>query len=394
MADHGFAMHRVFSYLDKPIDNETLLAYARRAINFRDLFRENQRLAINLRRYDDELSLRNRELWAISRVAAITNDKDDFISQVDEALTVVCESLRADAALIYHAPISNGEMVMRSQIGLSEEDQKRLMALDSTKGLLGTVGAERRLYFTADQQQMPIGYLLESGAPVLIQGFSGFLGAPLFSTGKLIGALLAGYRNPEAEVGDNEKILMASLARQLSITMENALLSEVASVDALTNLYSRGFFETRLEEEIGRAKRHGHEMVLCMMDVDHFKSINDTYGHTVGDHVLRGVSHSLRASIRNSDIAARYGGEEMAVVLPETGKGGGQVVAEKIRRTIEEMKIPVSGSDEEDGALGVTLSIGMACFPVHGKSPEDMIKIADEALYRAKDKGRNQVVAV
>lgn len=384
----------VFSYLDKPIDNETLLAYARRAINFRDLFRENQRLAFNLQRYDEELSLRNRELWAISRVAAITNDKEDFTSQVDEALSVVCEALRVDAAVIYHAPLANGEMVLRSQIGLSEEEQKILMALDSKKGLLGTVGAEKRLLLTTDQRQMPVGYPLGSSLPVFLSGFSGFLGAPLFSSGKLIGALLAGYRSLDSEVGDNEKILMASLARQLSITMENDLLSESAAVDALTNLYNRGYFETRLEEEFSRAKRHGREMVLCMADVDHFKTVNDSYGHPVGDQVLRGVSHSLRASLRNSDIAARYGGEEMAVVLPETNKGGGQIVAEKIRRAVEGLKIPIPGNEEEDDALGVTVSIGLTCFPTHGKTPEDMIKLAGEALYRAKENGRNQVVAV
>jgi len=167
-------------------------------------------------------------------------------------------------------------------------------------------------------------------------------------------------------------------------------LERLSITDPLTGLANRRRLEGELEREVLRSDRMGHRFVALMLDVDHFKKFNDTYGHPAGDELLKRLASALQELVREVDLAARYGGEEFVVILAETPAAEGLRVAERIRaRLAEEKFAPQSGA----ASVGVTVSIGLAEFPADGKTPETLIEAADQALYRAKSGGRNRVVA-
>jgi len=163
-----------------------------------------------------------------------------------------------------------------------------------------------------------------------------------------------------------------------------------AVTDELTGLSNHRRFQEVMAQEVGRSKRFGHDLGLVMLDIDHFKSVNDTYGHQQGDVVLREVARVLRESSREIDEPARYGGEELAVALPQTDLDGAYLFAERVRTALEALRIPrLNGAG---GALRVTASFGAAAMPGTGDDTGSLIAAADAALYQAKRTGRNRTV--
>ena len=188
-----------------------------------------------------------------------------------------------------------------------------------------------------------------------------------------------------------ERDLFAYLARQSAVSLENVSLHQVvqqqAVTDELTGLSNHRRFQDVLASEVERAKRFDQGLGLVMLDVDDFKAVNDTYGHQQGDLVLREVARALKASSREIDEPARYGGEELAVALPQTDLDGAYNLAERVRTAIEELEIPrLDGA----GFLSITASLGAAALPDCAEGKEDLIRVADEALYEAKRAGKNR----
>lgn len=185
--------------------------------------------------------------------------------------------------------------------------------------------------------------------------------------------------------------LMTIVTDIAAIASENARLyrqqEELAITDGLTGLYLRRFFNQRFEEEINRYHAHGTVFSLMILDVDYFKHINDRLGHLAGDQVLAQISKMLQQQIRSIDILCRYGGEEFALLLPNTNAEGALVMAERIRKNVEKMKFQAIQQ-----SVKVTISIGVGECPLHANSMDHLIKAADHALYRAKQSGRNQVI--
>ncbi len=157
--------------------------------------------------------------------------------------------------------------------------------------------------------------------------------------------------------------------------------------DSLTHLYNRRYFDHALDSEIHRAQRYGLEFSLLFIDLDKFKLINDTYGHSAGDLVLKTVSETILNLKRQEDLAARYGGEELVLILPQTSKEQSHSVAERLREKIEKTTL-----SHEDNSLKVTMSGGIAHYPSDARKSHELIQLADEAVYRAKKNGRNQIV--
>lgn len=166
---------------------------------------------------------------------------------------------------------------------------------------------------------------------------------------------------------------------------KNRKLHQLSITDELTGLYNRKHLMETLHGEVIRSKRNDHTFALFVIDIDHFKQINDTYGHQKGDEVLRLLGTIFRETVRSCDYVARYGGEEFIVMLPEVGGAGSREVAERIRERVSRESINRKGDR-------VTVSIGIAMFPNHGDNPEDLFQQADHALYAAKAAGRNRVV--
>jgi len=197
------------------------------------------------------------------------------------------------------------------------------------------------------------------------------------------------------EMADFYQLVAQSQAEEHLAEMEamNRQLEEISVRDALTGLYNRRYFQGRLDEEFQRATRHHRSVGLLMVDIDHFKRVNDTYGHQAGDEVLRAVAKLLVDHVRTLDVAGRYGGEEFAIVLPETPLAGAQHVAEGMRERVSLATLHLlerEGHDPEP--LRCTISLGVAAFAGSGySSSADFLGAADEALYAAKHAGRNQV---
>jgi diguanylate cyclase (GGDEF)-like protein len=172
---------------------------------------------------------------------------------------------------------------------------------------------------------------------------------------------------------------------------ENARLyqhaQELAITDGLTGLYLRRFFNQRFDEELMRFQEHGTPFTLLILDLDHFKRINDRLGHVAGDQILIQVADILKKEARIADITCRFGGEEFALILPNTPAEGGLIMAERIRVKIAERGF-LAGSE----AIQLTVSIGLGECPRHGRNQLDLVKSADEALYTAKRTGRNNAM--
>jgi diguanylate cyclase (GGDEF)-like protein len=191
-----------------------------------------------------------------------------------------------------------------------------------------------------------------------------------------------------------ERELFAYLTSSAAVSVENVGLHETvqlqAVTDELTGLFNHRRFQEVMQVEVERARRYGHELGLIMLDIDNFKEVNDTHGHLQGDMVLREVARVLRQSSREIDEPARYGGEEMAVALPQTDLEGAYQFAERVRQRIEELELPVPGGN---GSLRVTASFGAASLGSAGDTHKDaLVAAADRALYEAKRSGKNRTV--
>ncbi len=189
---------------------------------------------------------------------------------------------------------------------------------------------------------------------------------------------------------DQEKVII--LTHQFALALRRIKLYEqvenLALTDSLTQVHTRRYFMERFEEELKRAHKRKMQLSYLLIDVDHFKSFNDQYGHLTGDQILQQIGVRIKENIREIDIAGRYGGEEFCVVLPDTGSDGAQFVAERIRSATADRPIRAYDND-----LTITISIGVATFPKDAKEPQELTEKADAALYRAKEAGRNKVVA-
>ena len=184
-------------------------------------------------------------------------------------------------------------------------------------------------------------------------------------------------------------IVVPQIALELRKVELYEKVEELSIVDGLTGVYLRRYLMGRLEEEVDRARRLGMTFSVGMIDIDNFKKCNDTYGHLVGDAVLREVADSLKISVREVDMIARYGGEEFCVLLPETTKDFALTVAERLRKSVEAKTIKAF-----DEKINVTVSVGITTYPEGGEDVTSLIDSADTALYKAKRKGRNMVIAV
>lgn len=211
---------------------------------------------------------------------------------------------------------------------------------------------------------------------------------PLRSKNTLNGLIFMSRKIMDTPYTEQEFLFLDKLSKFASIAVENSRLYRMATLDRMTGLFIHHYFQERLAEEIKRAERMNNPLTLLMADLDHFKEINDTYGHPQGDIILKGTANLIHQNIRSFDIPSRYGGEEFAIILADTDITAAEHIAERLRKRVDEAVYKIN-SDE----IRITISIGIAQFdPEIDMTSKDLIKRADEALYAAKDRGRNRVV--
>jgi len=221
----------------------------------------------------------------------------------------------------------------------------------------------------------------------------GLLVVPLHRAGEPLGLLVLARRTASFGAAalraiEPVRVSLTLLVEQIVHLEQISVYSNFANLDGLTGLYTHRYFQEALATEITRAQRFGYPVSLMMIDIDHFKQYNDTFGHPHGDVALKEIAGVLKRSIRSYDLAARYGGEEMVLVLPQASPRRVLPLAERVRTTIAEL--PFRGATQSD-RVQLTVSIGVAGLPAHAKTKSELIERADQALYLAKEEGRNRV---
>jgi len=301
-----------------------------------------------------------------------THDLDGLLNTVLQAAASATEAQRATAWLV------EGESVVArvsSPTGAPRAAVRRLPLGVDIAGEVAADGRPRRL-----------GHGHEDAATML---GGPTLAAPLRRGTGVLGVLVMEREPAQPAFTSDDEAMLTSLAGPAGIAVDNVLLHREAQrlsvTDPLTGAGNLRHMTTTLAREVERSTRFNRPLSVLLLDLDHFKNVNDTYGHTVGDGVLRELARRLASVVREVDTVARYGGEEFVVVTPETDTEGAQFLAERICEAVREEPFRI-GSDVVD----VTVSVGVASLPIHGTASGDLVRAADEGLYAAKRAGRDQ----
>ena len=226
-----------------------------------------------------------------------------------------------------------------------------------------------------------------------IDGSVGTFCVPLVADQSGVGVMrfeipLEGSREEKERKTDEFEIILSDIAKHLALVVKTPSLHDRAIVDSLTGLFTRRHFDIRIDDMFRLARRYGTPFSLILLDLDHFKQVNDTHGHRAGDHVLSDSAEAITCVIRECDSAFRYGGEEFAILLPETNSEHAQSIAERIRKAVKSNESKIDGS-----TVSVTVSLGVAEYYPDLASCGELIALADKALYGAKQGGRDRTVA-
>jgi diguanylate cyclase (GGDEF)-like protein len=304
------------------------------------------------------------------------------------AVRTAIDACEAEAG---HATPVDEDAFRESAFGSDDEELKEAMrAAERRAASVRVVGTKRAHVIEDGEPARPPRVATPASVGAVHALAVPMLGLPGSPATEYLGVLSIARRR--RRFSHEEEELLQYLAGQAVVSIENAALHETverqAVTDELTGLANVRAFQTILEREIERARRFNTPLALVMLDLDHFKQINDEYGHQQGDEGLALVADVLRDFSRDIDAPARYGGEELAVILPQTDAQGAEQLAERIREAVERLEVPrVDG----EGSLRLQASFGVASLPESAETREGLIAAADAALYRAKRGGRNRV---
>jgi diguanylate cyclase (GGDEF)-like protein len=335
---------------DRPeaFDNET--------VDLLTLFATQASIGLQNAKLYSQLQRRAAQLEAINSIAKRTTVELDLKELLDRLCSQLPQSFPVEHVSIFLRD-DDGNLVLSAQQGTAPIDIK-----------LGETLPEGQAYTSAGEDREEVSL-------------------PLVSFGENLGVLVCVHQRNRAFL-PNDAQALESVADILATATQNARyvdrVRQLAYRDGLTGVFNRRYFESRLVEEITRAARYGSGVSVLMVDLDLFKTINDEFGHMLGDDVLRAVSRIFCRSLRKVDVVCRYGGEEFAIILPATPGGSAHMVADKLRRAVASAHYPGI-------SFPVTISAGIAEFPANGITRDDIVRAADAALYKAKQSGRNQV---
>jgi diguanylate cyclase (GGDEF)-like protein len=329
---------------------------------------------------------RVRVLNEVAQAISTTIEMDDLLELIYEQLTLVipCDSYYI---ALYDAQDATLDLLVFSDAGERYPSQK----IPLGEGLASMVIREQKPllihHLSKELDRLPF-KPITIGKSKLSESW---MGAPILIGERIAGLLAVASYTPNAfEMEDLD--LLSSIATQVAIALDNARhhaeIEEQARRDSLTGVYNHNYFLKRLNEEVVKATADRSSVSVIMLDIDHFKKYNDQYGHVVGDEVLRLTVQAIRTHIKKSDVVGRWGGEEFGIVLPNASTRQARLVAKRIQKTLAELPLV----DREGQPIPKpTVSQGIATCPDHSKSPAILIDLADQALYRAKRKGRNRV---
>jgi diguanylate cyclase (GGDEF)-like protein len=324
------------------------------------------------------------DLIDVARASVSTIELDALLNAILKS-AMRFTGIPAGSVALYD--IRSGDLTLRAHSGLSRNFVARSSWAVTPGGLTDQLLQHDEILFIEDTEQVDF-----FKNPLAIkEGIRSLICIPLVTKGSIHGVLYLDDFVPRQFDKDRMK-LISVLASFAAMAIENAKLHhetiQMAITDALTGLYNRRYFEQELPQELERASRYKQSFGLLMIDVDNFKSFNDTYGHPMGDRILATIALSIDKALRSVDFAFRFGGEEITVILPETSRKSACKVAERIRqRVAKDTKRLMRGSLVEP----ITVSVGVACYPEDGDDADLLVARADDLLYQAKAAGKNCV---
>jgi len=345
-----------------------------------------------LKEKESSLSYLQKTLHNISilyNIGQAMNFIDDLKRLIQIILAKAIQTLGAEKGSLMLYDSATEELVIKVVYGLPDKEMEEKInegLLECTKikigeGIAGESFAHKKAIITNLGSDDPRFFQSE------LSNVNSLLCLPLIVKDEAIGVINISNKKDRNLFNQDDLDFMGALANQAAIAISNAQLYKLAITDSLTKLFIRRHFEYLLDNELRRSHRYKHHMTLLMMDIDNFKSINDTYGHQIGDEMLKQISEVILNTLRKIDMPSRYGGEEFAVILPETHKDNAKKIAERLRRKISNIIIRTKDKQE----VSPTISIGMASYPMDTEERSDVIGFADKALYFAKDCGKNCV---
>ena len=355
--------------------------FDREKIELLSLFSTQASIAIqNARLYTLERQ-RARQLEAINTIA----QQSTAVMDLQELLVRVC-SIIQQAFQVHHASLllrEEGDLVMRAHHGTLTPCTAPGSRISGSQRPWSDVIASNQTVIENDLSDVP-------DTARLFAETASRLSIPLISFGQTLGILILNSSKPGA-FHDSDLQSLESVADICANSIQNAhyieRVKQLAYLDGLTGIFNRRFFEMRINEEIERARRYGNGMAVIIADIDHFKRLNDEFGHLLGDEVLRQVSSIFHQQVRKIDVVCRYGGEEFAILLTQTNEQQALTIAEKLRRQVQQWQFP-------GVPRTITVSAGVAAFPTHGRNRDDIVRAADRGLYAAKQDGRNRVCMI
>lgn len=328
-------------------------------------------------------------LSILYNISQAVNFIDDLKRLISVILDKAIETVNAEkGSLMLYDPADN-TLQVKVVYGLKDKKHENdinngiieCQKMKPESGIAGKVFTEKKSIITNLGGQDPRFNQLSVGD----SNVSSLICVPLIAKGECIGIINITNKKNGKLFNKKDLEFVEALANQAAIAVDNAQLYELATKDGLTKLYIHRHFYFLLESEIKRVQRYHHVLSLLMLDIDNFKHVNDTYGHLVGDMVLKEIAATIQKTIRHVDIPARYGGEEFTIILPETAALNAVTIAERLRKKISEIEVKV----DDNTIIRPTVSIGIAEYPNAADDIKDLIDWADKALYVSKENGKN-----
>jgi len=377
---------RITDLTAKNIDKERELIFAKEELKYKKIIEKKGRI----------IEKRNRELGALLKDLSVLYNINQVISSTIElkdlfnvVTNVVAETFGYKEFAILILDEEKNTLRVIASYGFQQDEKIMGMEFKLGEGVSGIVAESGRRILIKDTRK-DSRYLHYKGEK---KEEGSFLSIPIKLKDRVLGMINFNNNKVDGFPAYDVRLLTA-VANYLAVAIENARLYEktryLSITDDLTGLINRRYFNERLDKEWMRAERFKQPLSLLMADIDYFKSLNDTYGHLQGDGVLREISRILQGNTRGIDIVGRFGGEEFAILLPQTGLQDALQVAEKLRLAVGGYSFRV---DESKVGEKIALSIGVSCFPETCRDRNTLVKQADEALYFSKRAGRDRVMA-
>jgi diguanylate cyclase (GGDEF)-like protein len=325
-------------------------------------------------------SSRDQFQRAVHRVGETLRSTHDMNQMLDSILQTAADAVQADAASLWRFTPTRDELYPAMSTGVRIDPLARIRV---GEGVVGYVAERAGALFLPAEGGPRLGRD-EPAFPVMIA-------IPMYSQDRITGVLAAYRRDADNPFSKEDLDMVVFLAEQGGVAIENVLLHEettrLSLTDGLTGVWNRRYFQMQFRQVLATATRFTRPFSLLMLDLDHFKDVNDSYGHQRGDEILVEFAQRVSEALREVDTFARYGGEEFICLLSETDTSGAETTADKILRAIRATPF----GEKSGAALRLTVSIGIASYPEHGDSFGALVDAADKALYRAKQEGRDRV---